>query len=72
MASSSASDRPRGQVVAHADPALGHGPARQAARELLALGVHGDRQPQARGARHALQQRQVVGGLELLAPRWPT
>ena len=68
MASSSASDRPRGQVVAHADPPLGHGPARQPARELLALGVHGHRQAQARRARHSLQQRQVVGGLELLHP----
>ena len=40
--------------------------ARQPARDLVVLGVHGHRQAQARRALHPLQQRQVVGGLELL------
>ena len=59
-------DRPRGEVVAHRRAPLGDGPAGERGRDRVALGVHRDRQPEPRGARHPLEQRQVVGGRELL------
>src|SRR5258708_4460832 len=55
-----------GQIVARAGAALRAGTPRQRARERVVLGVHRDDTLQARGLRHALVERQVVGGGEIL------
>ena len=65
-------DRARGEVVAHRHPAGGDRPCRERRRERVALRVDRDRQPQRRGAGHAVEAGSGRRRRGTPARRWPT